>query len=289
MFSRSSVMATPNPGSRSPVRIAGLIVMAATLSGCAGPERDRRDLETQGREVFSPVGSRRDVEDSVAWSIVIVAYRGPQRDARANADLMKVHTEGGLPRAYVEDRGDATVIAYGRYDSPDDPQAQQDLAFVRGLEIDGGRPFAGALITPPSAANVGTMPEYDLRNVKSRLGDWVTYTLQIGAYGRLDARASADELAEFRATAEEAVLQLRREGEQAFYYHGPTLSMVLIGAWGDRDFEASTTPLLPPRYEAPAIREAKRKFPYNLFNGQAMREPGSDKLQASGLVRVPDN
>lgn len=287
MLQRSFAITTPTQGIHAPFRIAALATLLG-LAGCSSStEKEKSELAQQGQEIFASAGSpeRSGIEDSVAWSIVIVAYRGPERNSFANADLYKVHTQGGLPRAYVEDRGDASVIAYGRYESPDDPSAQRDLTMIREMVIGGGRPFAGAALTPPSAAKAGSMPEYDLRNVKDRLGDWVIYTLQIGAYGKLDGRATADEMAEFRAAAEEAVLQLRREGEQAFYYHGPTMSSVVIGTWGTRDFEPNPIDGRPALYQAPAILAAKEKFPHNLFNGQAVRSQG--RLQPSKLVGVP--
>ncbi len=290
MFATSLETPTPTPGSRSPVRWI-LVSALALLGGCAGSDSPSPSMQEQGREIFSPVTPGDDIDAATAWSIVIAAYRGEDRNARAQRDVANVQTQAGLVGAYVEDRGDATVIAYGRYESPDDRRAINDLQLVRETEYDNARPFAGAMLSPPSRVKSGSKPEWDLRNVKEMMGDWVIYSLQIGAYGVIDRRPSASELEEFRDAAEQAVYQLRREGEQAFYYHGPTMSMVLIGAWGDRDFEPSTSPMLPPRYEAPAIREAKRKFPYNLFNGQAIRDKGpsgQERLQPSHLVGVPE-
>jgi len=291
MFFTSSQGPTPLPGStprfgRTASRLFSLHVAILALGACA-PTTPQRDYASEGQSLFAST-SKTAPDTDAAWSIVLAAYRGDDRDRRATLDLATVHADAGLRDAYVEDRGDASVIAYGRYDSPDERRALADLERLRTLEVDGATPFAGAMLSPPSTANLGSTPEYDLRNVKERLGDWVIYTLQVGVYGVLGRRPTAQELAEFREAAEEAVLQLRREGEQAFYYHGPTKSMVLIGAWGDRDFEPSTNPMLPPRYEAPAIRRARREFPYNLLNGQAIRDNRTGKLQPSQLVGVPE-
>jgi hypothetical protein len=284
--------ARPSRGSRfTPLIRGGLgaLLAVATLAACAASDSPDRDLAEEGRSLFSRGDPK--IAKEAAWSIVIVAYRGDQRDARAQADLAQVHAQGALRDAYVEDRGDATVIAFGRYASPEDPRAQRDLQRIREMEIEGGRPFVGALLTPPATANLGTNPLYDLRNVKKTLGGWVVYSLQVGAYGRLDKPATPDEMAQFRNAAEEAVLQLRREGEQAFYYHGPTMSSVLVGAFGADEFEANPNPLRPPLYESPGIRLAKEAFPYNLFNGQAIRDRGPDgrpRLQPSRLISVPE-
>ena len=274
----------------SPLRgVLGAVLAGALLTACAGSDAPDRSLADEGRTLFSAGDPA--IAREAAWSIVIVGYRGDQRDAQARADLVRVQAQPGLRDAYVEDRGEATVIAFGRYRAPDSADAQRDLQRIREVEVEGQRPFAGAVLTPPATATLGNNPQYDLRNAKQRLGDWVVYTLQVGAYGRLDKPATPDEMAQFREAAEEAVLQLRREGERAFYYHGPTMSSVTVGAFGADEFEANPNPLRPPIYESPGIKQAKRDFPLNLFNGQAIRDRGPDgqpRLQPSRLVGVPD-
>lgn len=280
--------ASPTRGRRGPTLFVGALVVLM-LGACAEPDQRNRDIAEEGRTLFSPTGAK---ADDASWTIVIAAYRGPDRERRAASDLNLVRVQAALADAYVDDRGEATVIAYGRYDDPEDRRAQADLDRIRNFDYQGSRPFSGAILSPPSAAKLGSAPQYDLRNVKSRIGNWVIYSLQIGAYGRIDRAPNAKEIAEFRKAAEQAVIQLRREGEEAFYYHGPTMSSVLVGAWGANDFEPSTDPFSPPRYESPAIKEARREFPYNLFNGQAIRDKGPDgqtRLQPSHLISVPDN
>ena len=81
------------------------------------------------------------------------------------------------------------------------------------------------------------MPDFDLATVKARRGTKKPlYTLQIAVYGRPDnTDATKEDLAQFRKSAEEAVVQLRREGEQAYYYHGPNRSMVTVGIFSEDD------------------------------------------------------
>jgi hypothetical protein len=274
-----------------------------------GPEAkgdQKQKLREEGRGLFAggeggPGGDatrvggdgKGSLAASAAWTIVLKAYR-EQDEPDAAAGLARVRAEGGLPEAYLEKRGEATVIAYGRYATPE--EGQKDLSRVHAIEVmlDGERvkPFAGAFLAPPAAVK-GSIPEYDLRNARRLKGDWALYTLQIGVYSREDKPATAREMEEFRAAAEKAVVQLRREGEQAYYYHGPTRSMVTVGLFGKEDFDAAS------RLESPALKALRKKFPYNLQNGAGVkrrviltdpktgRQFKQEKLEQSGLVHLP--
>lgn len=250
---------------------------AAVMAGCGEPKVDRSEAEKLFGPTTSPGAPTED-----AWTIVIVAMRGEDAAAAARDGLWKVQTEAGLSQAYMERRGEAFVIAYGRYAGADDAQAVADLKRIQGIEVGGGRPFAGAMITPPMVE--GSIPEFDLRNARRLHGDRYRYTLQVGVYSREDRPASEAELAEFRRTAERAVLDLRRTGEKAFYFHGPSRSMVTVGLFDDEGLGGLE------------MRQAKERHPHNLQNGRGVRQripefPESDprgwKIQPSFPVGVP--
>lgn len=279
------------------------LLCAAPLTACQQDRPQRPSLAEEGRELFgtgpdrakSGVPGEAGTAATNGWSIVIVAFRGPTQDADALAGLSRVRTVGNLPAAYLEKRGETTVIALGRYSGPNDPRAQADLDRVRALQVEGQRPFAAAVLAPPpGAAAPGAYPEFDLRNVRRLQGDWALYTLQVGVYSReTGGPPSPEELAEFRKAAEAAVVQLRHEGHQAFYYHGPNRSMVTVGLFGKDDFDPQV-----PGVSSAALRQMREAFPHNLLNGRGIRErlpgrPGNDpdawRLQASTLVAVPDH
>jgi len=212
--------------------------------------------------------------------------------------LQKVQTKGGLPEAYLEPRGEALIIGYGHYPAPSDETARRDLARVRATTVEGGRPFADAYLAPPPGdVFKGSVPEFDLRNARDQFGpERAKYTFQVGVYGEADPRAplpSERELKEFRAAAELAAATLRREGEMAFYYHGPVRSTVTIGLFSERDIDPRQ-----PGGEIAALRELRKRQPYNLLNGKGIKEilkgqtdrdgRPREKMQESRLVAVPD-
>lgn len=259
------------------------------------PSKD--ELRDEGQQLFGPGKAKSAPGQAPTWSIVIVAFRGDDRDAAAAKGLAKVKQETWLTDAYLERRGEASVVAYGHYDDPASKQARGDLERIKNMEVvvNGAktRPLSLAFLAPPEQIS-GTIPEYDLRNARKQDPD-ALYTLQIGVYSREDGKsASAAEQAEFRKTAEQAVVQLRHEGEMAFYYHGPHRSMVTVGLLGKDDFDPQA-----PGVESAALKALRARYPYNLLNGMGIRRTTTmtneatkaqvkkQKLESSALVGVP--
>lgn len=259
--------------------------------------KDLEDFRDEASEVLAPLarapGASAGVDDE-RWSIVIIAFTGESQDERARQGLHKIVTQAGLTAARVETRDKATVIAYGSYAGPDDPEAGADLDRIRTMRINGGTPFATAILSPPAPEHLaGSLPELDLRNAKALFGkDKALYTLQVGIYGRGDrSPASREEIAEYRALAEQAAVMLRRDGELAFYYHAPERSMVTVGVFNQDDHD----PLRTPPTDSFELIETKQRHPLNLLNGRGIREHYRQKdgspatrMQPSVLVAVPD-
>ncbi len=292
------------------VALGGVFAAGTEPAAHAGqpPKPDKKLIE-EGHKLFDKAPPREDAkgkDKEPTWSIVIVGFvarsetaREAQRSEAAKA-LERVRTVGELPEAYLEERGEAIVIAYGSYPSASDRKAQADLKKVRAIEWEGTHPFEGAVLVPPAEIQ-GDVPELDLRNVKKTLGKDALYTLQIGAYGREDGRpATAKEMAEFRRLAEKAAVDLRRQGEEAFYYHGPNRSMVTIGVFGPEDFGPEGGDPAKPFVQSPRLIALKERFPYNLVNGMGTRQtvigtsPSGKPVEfktlgSSRLVNIPDS
>ncbi len=287
-------------------------ILGVLLVGCGGDQarsdQDAAFYADQSGAVFAPEpkdtpspGLGLDDEELLlarenigGWSIVLskVGRGGNEGMRRAKEMLAIVQGQAGLKEAKIEQRSTGLVIAYGDYLGKEDPQAVRDLKRIQQIEINGVKIFEQALITPPtSEALRGSNPSYDLRTVKQRFGDRAIYTLQIGIYGRADYQMpSAQDLAAFRKAAEDAVRVLRAQGEMAFYYHAPARSMVTVGVFGERDFDATTKPPTQSR----ELRALRKRFPNNLLNGQGINEKIRSesghitRLQSSQLVGIPE-
>ena len=288
-----------SPSKAKPAAKPGTTKPGATKPGATKPVEPK--LKDEGKSLFGGSGTPAAEVGSAhggSWCIVIESFHGDQAEAQAAEGLAKLRTETPLKDAYIEKRSNAAILAYGKYASADSAEARADLEKVRGTQVViEGRPqraFNAAFLAPPQEIK-GATPEFDLTNAKKLTGDWAIYTLQIGVYSREDNKpVTAEQLAEFRRTAEQAVIQLRREGEQAFYYHGPNRSMVTVGLFGEEDFDAVS------KVEGPMITQLRKRYPYNLQNGQGIkhkrtfidpktgRQVRHEQIAKSGLVMVPD-
>ncbi|MFG0305943.1 MAG: hypothetical protein ACF8Q5_06980 [Phycisphaerales bacterium JB040] len=244
---------------------------------------------TQEGTIARPPGAR-----DARWTILMARIDDSRPElVRQTLDALR----RSFPDARTVTREGSTFLAHGGYTDPQSSQARQDLQRIRSYALtdkpDAPRPYAAAFMAPPSPEDLaGSNPNYDLRNVKERFGPDAIYTLQIGIYGSTDRRApSAEELEAIRRAAEEAVIALRREGEQAFYYHAPSRSTVTVGVYGEDDHDPTTY----PRYESARLRAARERHPLNLLNGQGINRIVRDaqgnrvrKPQPSFIVAIPD-
>lgn len=299
------------------------LISAALLAGCGGDQprtknQDRNDTgyyTDQSRAVFAPepessgpvptderplweigddanasAAGTNDPKAIGGWSIMLTKMGGSRMD-RAQELLRVIQDDAGLRGAFIEERNDGLVIAYGNYLGRE--AAEKDLARVRNTQLMGTKPFEQAIVTPPVSGELrGSNPAWDLRTVKDRFGKQAVYTLQVGLYGRADYQTpKADDLAQFRRSAEEAVRDLRSKGEVAFYYHAPARSMVTIGVFGEKDFDSTVR----PAYQSPALKAVRDRFPNNLLNGQGINETirtesgRVTQMQSSQLVAIPEN
>ncbi|MCC6968815.1 MAG: hypothetical protein IT434_01210 [Phycisphaerales bacterium] len=244
------------------------------------------------RPIAAPVAPPKEEAEFDAWTIVIAAFTtdSPQqsREGQAQAALARVRAVDGMDDAFVTTRGQSFMVAYGRYDGPDSSKAKNDLQRIRATEIDGQRPFVSSfLIPPPKAALAGSTPELDLLNARRMYGPGAKYTLQVGRYARNDFAPPRDsERQEFRKLAEDAAAKLRKDGEQAFYYHGDTMSLVTVGLFGDADLARKDRPA------SARLRDLQTRFPNNLLNGAGVRirrpgEAGEGQLAPSVVVATP--
>lgn len=282
------------PVSAARLVLVGLIIASGTPCALAQGSKDdqkRKDkIVEESRRVFGDGAAKSPDEapELSAWSILIAIFRGDDQEKEAAAALAQVRTKGQLPEAVMQKRGEATCILVGTFKGPDDAAAKSELERVQQMVIDGVTVYAMSYLAPPPKKDLkGSIPEYNLVQAKLLYGKRAVQTLQVGVYGREDIeRPTEKDLKECRAAAEQAVIKLRQEGEQAFYYHGPRRSMVTVGVFDLTDFDPRV-----PSYKSSRLRETQKRFPHNLYNGQAIRvrAPGQPaRIQPSNLVAIPE-
>lgn len=277
----------PNPYFvRNVFRAHGLCVLGLIgifLGACAGDQAASKKhddyLQKEGNAVFGGTESSRaagssGVQSSGGWGILLESMTGPDADlqARQRAAMVSQALQRADVRIRTMPKGAAVIL--GSYPGPDDPRAKTDLEYARAIRIQGQMPYRAAYLVPPPQApsDPGSMPQFSLENARREGGPGRLYTLQIAAY-------ESNKPAEARKAAEQAVTQLRRDGELAFYHHGPNRSMVTIGIFGPQAADPVMGAL------SAEVSTLQRRFPNHLFNGRTVLVGG--RPQESMLVEVP--
>ncbi|MGQ0628955.1 MAG: hypothetical protein ACT4PL_12755 [Phycisphaerales bacterium] len=222
-------------------------------------------------------------EDAKAWTIVLAAFRDQQQAGAAAEALARLRQIPGLEGAFVTTRGGATFVGLGAFESPTEPAAQSRLAEVRGMVVGSERLFSQSFMAPPVvAAMEGTRPEFALTAVRDQFGKSAKMTLAIAGYEAPRGAPESDR-AEARKQAEAAVLELRRQGELAFYHHGPTQSSVTVGVFAEGDLATRARP------EDPRLSALRKRFPNYLLNGAGVRQKsgGVERMVTCQLVEIP--
>lgn len=279
-----------SPGKGQPSKEKAPAKAAPKQKGASGT------LAEEGRALFpeaaaAPTGAGVTAGDP-AWRILIVAAQGPDAKSTAEMALWKVQNVGTLPEAYLmQGDGETWRVCYGRYASGSDPVAQADLRRIQATRIGAEAPFESAVLMPPADGEMPITSPFDLRSVAHSLPEeHARYTLAIAFYTRADlGEPTKEELLECRKLAEEAVAKLRREGDQAYFYHGPNGSQVTVGVFGSKDHD----PVNSPGQESPGLRAVRAKHPNYLLNGMGQRRTintssGKKKVMVqSALVEIP--
>lgn len=256
--------------------VASLVIVG--LSGCGSAPRASAGLNDRSSAgVFDNPGSGSSAATQSGWTIVLATFNGPTARRDALAALPAIQGGSGFGGLFVEHRKRGSFVASGRYASESDPMAVADLRRFRSYASNGVRPFGKAFLAPPVGGAIGGRPEINLLRAKEVFGKEAVFTLQVAVY-----ESGGDRRESMRA-AEEAAYIYRQEGELAFYYHGPTKSMVTIGAFGERDIDVEAG------LESPELTALRLRHPLNLFNGMAINETtsGRTKRQPSQLVQIP--
>jgi hypothetical protein len=284
-----------------------LCVLGGAAGGCAGPnagadgatdaQRDEQQAQQQAKQPTPPVQFlyRRDRE-RLREQKELAGQIGT-RGASDTSGGASGGASGGPRSISPEIAALFDLTGAGRGDA-EGVGANSDAPGIAGSGarvLSGDRAVVGATFDGATAA---TLMQFDLSTVRGRVGDDVKYTLQVARYGHADrSQPTPEELAGFREAAEQAVLELRREGDEAYFYHGPFGSSVTVGLFTEADYvtqirdERGGITNLPKPYESATLSALRAKYPHNLVNGKTLqvRRKGSEEMvtQGSFLVGVP--
>jgi len=218
------------------------------------------------------------------WTIALATFTSARHAQMAQEIRDDIINASGLRDVRVDTNANRSILHYGRYASPTGDRLNQDLDRIQAIEIAGRQPFSRAFATIIDPSEEGSLPQFNL----TRLWEMFPraeriYSLQIGFYDFDDAASEQ----RAREAAEELVARLRQEGQPAFYYHGPRMSVVTVGIF----FEEAFDPVLG---YSRAVKELREEYPHNLANGRELIQTsryasGEERtnVQESFLIEVP--
>jgi hypothetical protein len=202
------------------------------------------------------------------YAIEIGRFSGDDAFQRVYRLITTARQEAGLANLWYVSSGRQAIVYAGRFRGEDDPEARAMLRVVRDAEINGDTPFEDADVVAVASNRGEVLDERDARRLAGRN----IYMLQVGYY---DREFGLD----FRKAAETAVDVLREQGEEAYYYHGPHRSMVLVQSWTYNEAFTSQ-PGRGDRYSN-AVRVMQEKYPHNVPNGRPFTDADDPALVAS--------
>jgi len=181
----------------------------------------------------------------------------------------------GLANIWYSGSGVEMAVYAGRFHRPDSAEAEAVLTQVRAAEFNGQNPFAEAQIVSVNTSGGQVLDPNDLRSLRGR----GLYTLQIGFYDNTYG-------SNFRSAAEAVVAELREQGKEAYYHHGPRRSMILLNSYTYA--EAFSRQGQIDRYSN-AVRVLQESYPYNLPNGHSFSSSDVEAGETlpSFLVQIP--
>ena len=160
------------------------------------------------------------------WTIFCASLSNPGHAEMSRALKKSLIQRTGMREWYIVHESDRSLLYYGFYRSVNDPddaaetkRAQADRKKIDEIVDNAGqRPFSACHFVGLSAPDPESPPAWNLVNIPE---DKV-WTVMIAAYKDHPDRKLA---------AVESVREARARGEEAYYYHGPVVSNVFIGAW----------------------------------------------------------
>jgi hypothetical protein len=255
-------------------RIAWPCLLVLVCAGCSGQAGRSWSLKP------SPVGE--------AWTILCLEASDSQHRTNAERLAEGLRNRRELDRRAVRVVHEAAVsrIYYGTYHQFQDkrsdqlrlePRCSKDCRFLRSLAVSRVYPFLLARPVPMPGAS-GDPPEWDLRGARG------VYSLQI-CYC-IDKAGFPDR----REGAVAIVRQLRREGEEAYYYHGPVKSLVCVSRFDESAVIEDGSGRRQYSQEVIKLQNRREDFKYNtewLQKLYRVLPNGRREAQPSFLVRIP--
>lgn len=225
----------------------------------------------------SPLPTRRTAgRDRGRYTILLYVMRGADHAARLERYMARTERDTGWRGLFVVSRAGYSELCWGRYAKS--KQAAGNLAKAKRYRTPVGVPiYAKAIILPLPDRKQPGPPQWNLHNANG------TYTVVVAEFYNVPGRYQGRE-----NNAVAYCRQLRQQGQQAYYLHGPSVSLVTIGAFPESSIATvMRNNMATPEIRDPRILEIRRRHPYLAVNG--LTQLTSRVNPSTGRVeKVPD-
>lgn len=209
------------------------------------------------------------------YAVELASYTGGEAFQRVPTLIREAREQGGLAELWYASTGDRTTVYAGKFRDPESDEAETALRLARSAHINGARPFEDAQLVKLTAERGEVLDPHDARTHSGK----GRFALQVGYFDRSFGT-------DYRVAAEQTARLLRDQGEEAYYYHGPNRSLILLHAWARR--EAFVLVGQHDRYSN-LVKSVQEQYPHNVPNGKPFTDaddPTFVRSQHSFLVQI---
>jgi len=189
--------------------------------------------------------------------------------------LLHQATLSSMKDWYVIHSEGESILYYGYYRSTNDPKDKKEsdrakadhAAIDKIVDAAGEKLFSHSFFVEVNSPDPSAPPEWDLRKAP---GFW---SVEIAVYKDSPQRKQA---------AVDSVRDARKQGVEAYYYHGPTASSVCIGSWPKdavREEVVRDDPGDPGRIVAPDSKHDVVVLPQPLDPGMQIRNRDGEQVR----------
>ena len=252
---------------------AAMLCFAAALAGCPNGG---------GGGLLG--GSNTPAEGEEGFTILLYTFSGEKHVSMAKYYKEQTEKHTSWRDLYVVHKADHSALYWGKYRTIGG--TQRNLKSAKTYKTDRGvQPFVRAIVMPLPGKSPGR-PEWEMKNAKG------AYTVIVAVFYNVPE----DNFYERKRAAALYCEQLRNEGEEAYYKHDPSQSIVTVGVFGP---EAVGYEGVGPNRKAviqdAKIKDIRKRHPHMAVNGhqEIVRgvNPATGKpekrIRESYVIRIP--
>ena len=208
------------------------------------------------------------------WAILIRTFDGRKHAKQAKQFVKKLQQATNMSDLWTKKHDGKTYVYRGRYFDPNGATAHDEVRQTRMTRFEDERPFRDVrlsrVVQKRTETGDGDTVEVTAEMDLSRHRNRDLYSLKVGAYDEAYGK-------ERKRAAEQFAAVLRADGDMAFFYHGPHMSMVTVGLFTRQE---AFVPVEVGDHTvdgySPVVHALQEKHRYDLLNGRTiiMKEGG---------------